>query len=101
MWESITEHIDLDRHEQQLLLEACRVADRLDALAADIRKRGTVLGNGDTHPALRETREQQIVLARLVAALRLPEDLRTGARRPQRRATRGIYRLRHADEATP
>jgi len=95
VWNAILQHLDLDRHEVQLLLEACRTADRLDALAADITERGTVLSDGHLHPSLKEAREQQIVLTRLVASLRLPEDLkRPDARRPQRRgAARGVYQI--------
>jgi hypothetical protein len=101
VWLAVVEHLDLDRHETQLLLEACRTADRLDTLAADIAERGTVLPDGRLHPALKETREQQIVLTRLVASLRLPEDLkRPDARRPQRRgSSRGVYHL-HRGEAS-
>jgi hypothetical protein len=96
VWNAVVQHLDLDRHEVQLLLEACRTADRLDALAADIAERGTVLPDGGLHPALKETREQQIVLTRLVASLRLPEDLKQpNLRRPQRRGSaRGVYSLR-------
>jgi hypothetical protein len=95
VWNAIVQHLDLDRHEIALLLEACRTADRLDDLAGDIRKRGTVLPDGRLHPALKETREQQVVLTRLVASLRLPEDLKNPeSRRPQRRGSaRGVYRL--------
>jgi hypothetical protein len=39
VWSAVVQHIDLDRHETHLLLEACRTADRLDALAADIAAR--------------------------------------------------------------
>lgn len=43
VWTAVVEHLDLDRHEMQVLLETCRTADRLDALAADIEQRGTLL----------------------------------------------------------
>jgi hypothetical protein len=43
---------------------------------------------------LRESREQAITLARLVTAMRLPEDLSAPSRRSQRRGARGVYHLR-------
>jgi hypothetical protein len=101
MWAAVHQRLDLDRHEQQVLLEACRVADRLDALAAAIRKHGVLLPNGDAVGALVEARQQQITLARLIASLRLPEDLNEPTRRPQRRgAARGTYRLVQGDQAS-
>ncbi|WP_262391383.1 hypothetical protein [Nocardiopsis sp. CNR-923] len=50
------------------------------------------LGETRTHPALVELRNQRILLARLLVALRVPlgeED--DGAERPQVRAVRGVY----------
>ena len=99
VWNAVLHHLDLDRHEVQLLLEACRTADRLDTLAADIKQRGTVLPDGRLHPALKETREQQVVLTRLLASMRLPDDLKKpDGRRPQRRGSaRGVYRLARSE----
>jgi hypothetical protein len=79
------------------LLEACRTVDRLDLRDVVIRKR-PVLPDGRVAPALVEARQQQLVLARLIASLRLPEDLNE-PQRPQRRgASRGVYRLwQHPD----
>jgi len=97
LWDEVVKHLELDRQEQQLLLEACRVTDRLDALDSVIRKKGPVLPDGRPLPALTEARQQQLVLARLIASLRLPEDLSQPERRPQRRgSSRGIYRLYEA-----
>lgn len=94
LWAAITEAVTLDVRDQVLVLEAARVVDRLDGLDRVIRKRGLVLPDGRPHPALAEARQQQITLARLVAALRLPEDLADPTRRPQRRSVRGAYRPR-------
>ncbi len=67
----------------------------LDKLAAVIDKDGPTVQGGRMHPAVRESRQQQIVLARLLAALRLPagdEADPAPARRPQRRSgARGVY----------
>jgi len=93
LWTSITGRYDLDAHEGALLLQAARTADRLDALAAVLDREGVTLGTGAVHPALVEARQQGLTLARLVAALRLPEDDDgEGLHRPQRRgAPRGAY----------
>lgn len=50
-------------------------------------------GQDQTHPLVVEARQSSIALARLVAALRLPDDAVDGeeAKRPQRRGIRGVY----------
>lgn len=91
LWKEITQHIELDAHEIVLLTEAARVTDRLDELAAKIASEGAMVA-GKAHPALVEARQQQIALSRLIATLRLPEDLQNPETRPQRRgAARGSY----------
>ncbi len=96
LWQSVLEDYELDVHEQLLLREACRCADRLDLLAAELS--GPVLqtngrGEPSAHPALAEGRAQQLTLARLLASLRLPSGEMAG--RPQRRgAARGAYGIR-------
>ena len=99
LWRSVVEGYDLDVHEELLLLEACRCADRLDRLATDSADAPLVVTNsrGDqvSHPSLVESRQQQITLSRLLASLRLPSGEETG--RPQRRgAARGSYGIRGA-----
>ncbi|WP_154794720.1 hypothetical protein [Occultella kanbiaonis] len=99
LWASIVDEYDIEEHEALLLLEACRVADRLDALA--VAQRGAPLtvsnarGDEVASPYLVESRQQAIVLSRLIASLRLPsgdEDVR-----PQRRGSaRGAYGIRGA-----
>jgi hypothetical protein len=101
LWEQVVERFDLDEHERALLLEAVRTVDTLDRLAAVVEKDGpmTVNGRGEAvaHPAVIEARQQRLVLARLVASLRLPEDAEDAEGRPQRRgAARGAYGIRGA-----
>jgi hypothetical protein len=95
LWHSIANEYELDEHEQLLLVEACRIADRLDRLAAESDGAPLTTTNykGDpcSNPLLVEARQQSLVFARLLASLRLPvgeeED-----NRPQRRgAVRGVY----------
>ena len=91
LWREITSALDLDEHERALLIEAARTVDALAALAAIVDREG-VMPAGKAHPALVESRQQRIALARLIASLRLPEDLQQPERRPQRRgAARGSY----------
>ncbi len=91
LWKAVTEALVLDEHERRLLLEACRTADHLDALDTAIAADG-VLVDGKAHPGLVEARQQRITLTRLLASLRLPEDLQRPDTRPQRRgAARGAY----------
>ena len=91
LWKAVVGELELDEHERSLLIEACRTADALDALDAVIAADG-VMVDGKPHPALVESRQQRVVLTRLVASLRLPEDLQRPETRPQRRgAARGAY----------
>jgi hypothetical protein len=102
LWRDVIDSYDLDVHEQLLLTEACRVADRLDRLAVEAADNPVTSHNmkGDliAHPAMVEARQQAIVLSRLVASLRLPSgETADGLVRPQRRgAARGSYGIRGA-----
>jgi hypothetical protein len=93
LWREIHRHLDLDQHESELLLQACRVADRLDALDAILTAEG-LMRDGKPHPALVESRQQQLTFARLIATLRLPEDLEANVRPQRRGAARGVYDTR-------
>lgn len=98
LWASIAGEFDLAQHEQDLLHEAARVADRLDALDAVVRREGVTVQSPQgvkAHPALVEARAQEVVLTRLLASLRIPDDegnvpqRRGGARTPY--TTRRLY----------
>lgn len=97
LWRSVTDANELEQHEQLLLLEACRTADRLDALAEAAQDRPLTVTNskGDevAQPLLVESRQQSIVYARLIAALRIPD---VEDQRPQLRAVRGAYGVKGA-----
>ncbi|MGY0067189.1 hypothetical protein ACWZEH_10225 [Streptomyces sp. QTS137] len=99
LWESVFEHFDLDVHEELVLLQACRTADLLDRLArrADGAELTVVNAKGEqvTAPWITEHRQQSLVLARLLASLRMPSGEEDS--RPQRRgAARGSYGVRGA-----
>jgi hypothetical protein len=92
----VTSRFELEDHELTLLRQAAVVADSCEALRAVVAVEGRLIvwssGEQRVHPALVELRQQQILLARLVTALRVPlaEDSQA---RPQRRGVRGVYAL--------
>ncbi len=94
LWRDILGKYELEQHEQALLREAVRTVDDLDGLAAVVAAEGMTVGTR-VHPALVESRQLRIALARLLGALRLPagdEVDQAPGRRPQRRAgARGVY----------
>lgn len=100
LWTSALADYEFDAHEELLLLQACRCADRLDRLATEAESSPVTVVNakGDqvAHPALTESRQQAITLARLLAALRMPSGEQGGELiRPQRRGgARGAYGVR-------
>lgn len=85
LWTSIVDRHDLAVHESLVLVEACRIADRCDALNDAINKT-----KGIDKGLLVEARHQQITLTRLIASLRIPEPGQTG-KKPQRNRPRGTY----------
>ncbi len=103
LWRSVLSDFELAEHEVVLLRQACRVADLCDQLHARVAADGpmltTRLGEQKVHPAVVELRQQRIVLARLIVALRVPlgdqEDqspaVSSPAARLQRRGLRGVY----------
>lgn len=87
---------DLADHEAALLVEVARTVDVLDVLQAAVDRDGMVLEGGRIHPAVQEARAARLVLTRLLASLRIPEEQEDGTDvRPQRRSgARGAYRPR-------
>jgi hypothetical protein len=101
LWKSVTDDYELDRHELDLLAQAARTVDTLDALEAIVASEGLMSMSAQgarVHPAVSESRQQKITLARLLAALRVPLGDQEGAenttRRQPRRAPRGVYGIR-------
>jgi len=85
LWHSLADDFDLAQHERDLLHEAARVADRLDSLDAVVRAEGVTVTSPQgvkAHPALVEARQQEVVLSRLIASLRIPDE---DGNAPQRR----------------
>lgn len=100
LWRSITAEFELDEHELILLEQTCRTADLVALLVAVVAEHGPVDEAGKVRPATVELRQQRIVLARMLAALRIPladhdakDAEKHGPPRLQRRGTRGVYAL--------
>ena len=94
LWQEVTASLELDVHEAALLHEAARCLDTLDQLDDLARHTGYLLPDGRIGPWVIEARQQRLAYARVIAALRLPEDLSNPERRPQRRSARGAYKPR-------
>lgn len=97
LWASLTAQDAslLDEHNpaRETALSACRAADRLDtleqlAVVTDVVFEGRT--GPMTHPVHVEVRQAAALLARLIAALRLPDEA-TG-KRPQKRQLRGVQK---------
>jgi hypothetical protein len=101
LYDSVADRYELDQHEHQLLVEAARTADTLAALDAAARARGPIIETPQgprANPAIVEARAQRITLARLLAALRLPQgeegDTQASARPQRRSGARAPYGIR-------
>lgn len=77
-WDRTLADFDLDHGEMELLAEACRTLDGLDALAAAVERDGVTvkgsMGQTQVHPAITEARGQRAILQRLLKSLDLPND---------------------------
>lgn len=100
LWAATVERFELEERELALLRQAVGLVDVLAELRAAVERDGVLLtdarGEVRTHPAAVEGRLAGLALARVLAALRLPEEdgEELPGRRPQRRAgARGVYRL--------
>lgn len=92
LWADVVARYELEAHELLLLEQSCRTADLVAELQTRIDADGAVLASGKNHPALAEIRQQRIVLARLLVALRMPSD--DDDVRPQRRGgLRGVQQI--------
>lgn len=97
LWRAVLGEFELEEHELSLLRQAVRVADTCAQLQALVDEQGP-LRDGRAHPALVELRQQRILLARLIVALRVPlgDEGAPAAGRQQRRGIRGVYGIKGA-----
>ena len=89
LWHAVTDAYELASHEEAILLEAARTVDTLEALEAVVTAEGVTHASPQglrAHPAAVEARQQRVVLAKLIASLRIPlEGAEAAGRLPQRR----------------
>lgn len=93
LWIEVVSEFDPNEAERVQLRQACGVVDLCDSLAEIVAKEGPTMtdprsGNSVAHPCVIELRLQRLVLARLIAAMRIPDE---DQNRPQRRSVRGVY----------
>lgn len=95
LWKSVLADFELSEPELCLLRQAARTADVCDQLQQLVHRDGPMV-DSRANPALVELRQQRILLARLLVALRVPigeaGDEHPG--RSQYRGTRGVYAVR-------
>ena len=96
LWRAVLADFELAEHEMTLLRQAVRVADACDELQKIVDDEGPLLRTEHgpkSHPALVELRQQRIVLARIIVALRVPlgDQEESAPTRSQRRGLRGVY----------
>lgn len=91
LWKASTTEFEWADHELALLEEACRTRDRIRDLDKAVEADGimSVTSQGSrVHPAIAESRQQRLVLARLLATMQIPgldDDI------PASRGVRGVY----------
>jgi hypothetical protein len=77
-WTQITEDFDLDSAELEVLKEACRTLDEIEALKAAAVELGPMVkgsaGQWTVNPALTEVRQARAAFERMVKVLNLPSD---------------------------
>jgi hypothetical protein len=85
-WKQVTMEWECGPVELELLAEACRVLDELDALRRAVKKEGATVrgseGQRRAHPALAEARLLRGELRRLLDALAIPAPLAAAAEQP-------------------
>ena len=69
LWLAVLTSYDLAEHELVLLRQAVAVADLCEQLQTLVTEQGPLI-MGKSHPGLVELRQQRILLARLIVALR-------------------------------
>lgn len=104
LWRSVNQRYELDALEAELLLEACRVADRCDQIAAELKGQPLLtsgsVGQPRVNPLLGALEQQQKLLDRLCGSLGISTPGVSGAgkaRSHQRKAA--VTKWRNAKAA--
>lgn len=75
LWDSSTSEFELAQHELALLEEACRTRDYIRELDRAVRNDGVMIPSSQgsrLHPAIAESRQQRLALARMLMTLQIP-----------------------------
>lgn len=95
LWKSLlaqdTALEDEENPLREVALTACRTADRVEFLEFQSNRVDSIIegkAGPMMHPIFAEVRQHSALLARLVAALRIPDEV--SGKRPQRRQVRGV-----------
>ncbi len=92
LWDAGVAEFEWAQHELAMLEEACRTRDRIVQLDRTVEEEGLMLPSSQgmrIHPGVAESRQQRLVMARLLATLGIPpldEDTL-----PAARGVRGVY----------
>lgn len=92
MWDAGVEDFEWAQHELAMLEEACRIRDRIVQLDKSVEVDGLMLSSSQgmrVHPAVAESRQQRLAMARMLATLGIPplgEDSL-----PRSSGVRGVY----------
>lgn len=89
LYDDVTSRYSLDVPEMYTLLQAARLTDALDRLAALVANREVVESLGNVQPAIIEMRQSSQAVAKLIATLRLPDE--DGQQAQRRGGARGNY----------
>ena len=93
LWTQTVADVEFEPYNLQVLAEACHTLDALHSLQAALDADGPIIDSPQgkkANPALPELRQGRIVLARLLAALRIP----TADDEPAKQGKpRGLYRF--------
>ena len=93
MWRAVVADFDLAPWELDLLRQSVAVVDNCESLQAIACKEGLLLEDR-VHPATIELRLQRVLLVKLLADLRIPDD--DEPRPPRRGGSRGAYGRRES-----
>ena len=78
LWSSISEKYELRADEQRVLEDACREADLVDKMAAELASDALMvtgsMGQPVVNPMVAEVRQHRSTLAALLRGLKLPDD---------------------------
>ena len=103
LWCEISDVYEFDPAETRVLVDLCRQADLVDALAAAVAADGVMVPTADgegrkLNTAVTELRQARLAVARLAAVLKLPElpdhdDDDERPRQQRREGVRGVYAI--------